>query len=85
MRRSVEFALANPVSSFDYVKKHAQEMDEEVRRKHIELYVNEFSVDLGKTGRKAIEVFFEKALQAGIIHSVPKNIFVNSSVEVSSL
>ena len=79
MKRSVEFAFANPDSSFDYVKKHAQEMDEEVRRKHIALYVNSYSVDLGTGGRKAIEIFFEKAVQVGIISVIPENIFVNQS------
>lgn len=38
----------------DYVKAHAQEMSEEVMRKHIELYVNDFSADMGEAGRKAI-------------------------------
>src|SRR5258706_516472 len=81
VRRSVEFAMANPGSSYDYVKQHAQEMDEEVRKKHIALYVNGHSVDLGTGGRKAIEIFFDKALQFGIIHSIPGNIFWNTCVE----
>src|SRR5258706_4831984 len=80
VRRSVEFAMANPGSSYDYVKQHAQEMDEEVRKKHIALYVNGHSVDLGTGGRKAIEIFFDKALQFGIIHSIPGNIFLNTTV-----
>jgi len=79
VRRSIEFALANPASSYDYVKMHAQEMDEEVRRKHIALYVNKYSIELGKEGRKAIEIFFEKALQAGAINSIPENIFLTQS------
>jgi len=79
VRRSVEFALANPGSSSDYVKLHAQEMDEEVRKKHIALYVSKYSIDLGADGRKAIEIFFEKVLQAGIISSIPENIFVQTS------
>lgn len=42
-----------------YVKEHAQEMDENVMRQHIELYVNDFSLDLGEEGRKAIEKLYE--------------------------
>jgi 1,4-dihydroxy-6-naphthoate synthase len=84
VRKSVAFAMANPASSYDYVKKHAQEMDEEVRKKHIALYVNNYSVDLGAGGRKAIEIFFEKALQTGIINSIPGNIFLNPVAELSS-
>jgi 1,4-dihydroxy-6-naphthoate synthase len=83
MRRSVEFAFANPSASNEYVKQHAQEMDETVRRKHIALYVNDFSVSLGEKGRRAIEVFFDKAIQSGIIKSMPENIFVNQVTELS--
>ncbi|MBA2744916.1 MAG: 1,4-dihydroxy-6-naphthoate synthase [Flavisolibacter sp.] len=55
IRESLEYAQQHyPVIS-DYVKKHAQEMDENIMRKHIELYVNDFSLDLGDQGKKAIE------------------------------
>lgn len=84
MRRSVEYAMANPESSFEFVKQNAQEMEEEVRRKHIALYVNEYSVNLGEKGRKAMEVFFNKALQAGIINVLPESIFVNNIAELSN-
>ena len=59
IRRSVEFAFANPDSSKAFVKKHAQEMNDEVIKQHINLYVNEFSLSLGKKGRKALDVFLE--------------------------
>jgi 1,4-dihydroxy-6-naphthoate synthase len=39
----------------DYVIKHAQEMSEDVMRSHIDLYVNDYSISLGKKGRSAIE------------------------------
>ncbi|HLG36446.1 MAG TPA: 1,4-dihydroxy-6-naphthoate synthase [Bacteroidia bacterium] len=84
MRRSVEFAFANPDSSYGYVKLYAQEMDEEVRRKHIALYVNDFSISLGEKGRRAIEIFFQRALKAGMISSVPENIFMNQAGELSA-
>lgn len=70
LRKSVEFAFAHPQSSFQYVKEHAQEMSEEVRKKHIELYVNSYSTDLGETGKKAIHEMFN------IIGETDKNIFV---------
>lgn len=77
MRRSVEYAIAHPESGYAYVKQHAQEMEEAVRRKHIELYVNNFSVDLGNKGRRAVEIMFEKAVEKGMMLSIPENIFVN--------
>ena len=60
LRRSVEYAFENPNSSADYVQCHAQEMGKEVVDAHINLYVNNYSVSLGKKGRKAVEVVFEK-------------------------
>ena len=54
IRRSVEFAFAHPDSSKDFVKQHAQEMEDEVIQKHVHLYVNEFSLKLGEEGKKAI-------------------------------
>jgi 1,4-dihydroxy-6-naphthoate synthase len=55
MRASVEFAFANPLASKEFVALHAQEMDAAVCQLHIDLYVNEFSVDMGEEGSKAVE------------------------------
>lgn len=68
IRKSVEFAFANPESSMGYVKAHAQEMSEEVMKKHIALYVNKFSVDLGEEGKKAVELMFMKANETGLFN-----------------
>lgn len=54
IRRSLEFAFANYPELPTYVRDNAQEMDEDVMRRHIGLYVNEFSLSLGKDGRAAI-------------------------------
>lgn len=77
LRKSVEFAFANPKSSLAFVKAHAQEMSEEVMYKHIELYVNNYSIDLGKEGKRAINVLFDKALDIGLISKLPEEIFLN--------
>jgi 1,4-dihydroxy-6-naphthoate synthase len=55
IRASVEYAFAHPDASASFVREHAQEMSPEVCRKHIDLYVNEFSIDLGEEGRAALE------------------------------
>jgi 1,4-dihydroxy-6-naphthoate synthase len=67
MRQSVEYAFAHRESSREFVRAHAQEMSEEVMRQHIDLYVNEYSVDLGPDGRRAVELLFERAAAAGIV------------------
>ena len=54
MKRSVEYALRNPDAAMGFVKNNAQEMGEDVIKKHITLYVNDFTLDLGVEGRKAI-------------------------------
>ena len=59
-RRSVEFAFANPDASLPFVREHAQEMSEQVMRQHIDLYVNEYSVDLGPDGRRAVNLLLER-------------------------
>jgi 1,4-dihydroxy-6-naphthoate synthase len=61
IRRSVEYAFAHPEASAGYVRAHAQELSPEVCRQHIELYVNEFSVDIGDDGLAAIEALVERA------------------------
>lgn len=55
IRKSIEYSFKHYPELSDYIKAHAQEMDEEVMRKHIELYVNDFSIDQGEKGRAAIE------------------------------
>jgi 1,4-dihydroxy-6-naphthoate synthase len=67
IRRSVEHAFAHPADWKDYVRAHAQEMDEAVQRQHINLYVNRFTVDLGDEGERAIHELFARARAAGII------------------
>lgn len=54
LRRSIEYAFANPSASRDYVKAHARELEDDVIDKHIALFVNEFSLSLGAQGRHAI-------------------------------
>jgi 1,4-dihydroxy-6-naphthoate synthase len=76
LRRSVEFAFANPKSGLEFIRSHAQEMSEEVMYKHIELYVNQYSVDLGVEGRKAIQLLFDTALEKGIIPQIGQEIFL---------
>ncbi|NUN99501.1 MAG: 1,4-dihydroxy-6-naphthoate synthase [Saprospiraceae bacterium] len=67
LHRSVAFARQNPLAPLDYVRRHAQEMDTEVMYRHIDLYVNEFTLDLGAEGRMAVERLFGMAQERGLI------------------
>jgi 1,4-dihydroxy-6-naphthoate synthase len=59
IKKSVEYAFQNYPQITEYVRCHAQEMSESVMRQHIDLYVNNFSIDLGIEGRKAVETLLE--------------------------
>ena len=76
LRRSVEYAFAHRTASLDYVREHAQEMDQDVMYKHIDLYVNQYSVDLGPEGRRAVELLFDKAATTGIIPALSGSLFL---------
>jgi 1,4-dihydroxy-6-naphthoate synthase len=76
LQKSVEYAFENPKSAYLYIKKHAQEMDEEVMYKHIDLYVNNYTLDLGNDGKEAIKGLYEKASSLGIIPPMNQQIFL---------
>ena len=78
MRRSVEYAFAHPDASRAFVRAHAQEMDEDVMRRHIELYVNEYSIDLGEEGRRAVKRLFQQAEDVGLIARSDVELFVGT-------
>ena len=79
MQRSVEYAFANREASLPYVRAHAQEMSEEVMYQHIDLYVNEYSVDLGSQGRNAVQVLFNRAHAAGLVPDVRRDLFLEGA------
>jgi 1,4-dihydroxy-6-naphthoate synthase len=56
---SARRALASGAALSDFVRRHAQEMDEAVMRQHIALYVNDFSVEMGDAGRRAVRTLLE--------------------------
>lgn len=60
MHRSVIYAMENPEMVMDFVRKHAQEMDTEVMKQHISLYVNSYTADLGSKGRDAVLAFTDE-------------------------
>ena len=76
IRKSVEYAFAHPADSKPFIKEHAQEMDEAVMQKHIDLYVNQYSIDLGDLGKKAVDLLMNKAKEMGVIKNVNNELFV---------
>ncbi|WP_236610020.1 MULTISPECIES: 1,4-dihydroxy-6-naphthoate synthase [Desulfotignum] len=67
IRKSIDHAFAHPDLGAEYIRRHAQEMDDTVIRQHIDLYVNDYSKDLGETGEQAVTAFFSYARKTGMI------------------
>ena len=67
LRQSVRQAMKNPGAANEFIKLHAQELDDQVISDHISLFVNEFTLSLGQTGMRAIEVLEERARCQGIL------------------
>lgn len=76
VRKSVEYALAYPAASREFVRCYAQEMNEIVRNQHIQLYVNNYSVNLGDIGKQAITTLFAWARRNKLIHKINENLFL---------
>ncbi|MEY3051188.1 MAG: hypothetical protein RLY31_973 [Bacteroidota bacterium] len=77
LERSVRFALQHPLGAMSFVRQYAQEMDESVMNSHISLYVNDYSVNLGETGRSAVLRLFDVAMAKGVIPVTDQEIFMH--------
>jgi 1,4-dihydroxy-6-naphthoate synthase len=74
----VEYAFAHRDASRDFVRANAQEMSEDVMYQHIDLYVNQYSIDLGEEGKRAVEILFARGKAAGIIPDSKENLFLTT-------
>ena len=76
VRKSLEYALNNPQGTVAYMRQFAQSMDQEVLDAHLKTFVNEYSVELGEEGKRAIKILIDKSIAAGLINDVPLDYFV---------
>ena len=77
IKRSIEYSLENYPEISSYVISHSHELSEDVMRKHIELYVNDFSIDLKDKGRDAVQKFLEIYANNNAVKTIHTNdIFV---------
>lgn len=80
IKQSVEYAFAHYPLLTDYVRQHSQEMEESVMRQHIDLYVNNYSIDLGLTGKQAVRKLLSVYHQINPGHQPSANdLFVESA------
>jgi 1,4-dihydroxy-6-naphthoate synthase len=76
IRKSIEYAFANYPLITNYVKQHSQEMEESVMRQHIDLYVNNYSIQLGSEGKRAVKKLLEVYNKVNNSTAVYDNVFV---------
>lgn len=76
IRASLKFARENPDQIINYVREHAVEMKDDVMKKHIELYVNDFTDDIGDEGIAAVRELFKRAQAAQILPETTEPQFV---------
>lgn len=76
LKSSISYSLKNRNESMDYIKQHSQELSDEVINQHINLYVNDFSIDIADEGEKAIKELLSRAEHAGIIPKSQQSFFI---------
>ncbi len=76
LRESIEYAFSNRHETGFYIKKHSQELEDKVIEQHINLYVNNYSLDIGDDGIHAVEELFRMAEEMGIIKKSPMKLFI---------
>lgn len=76
LRKSIEFAWKNPQEPLQFIRKYAQEIEDDVMYNHIKLYVNDFTLDLSDEGRRSIRYLLDKGAEIGFSPKVGDDIFV---------
>lgn len=77
LKKSIAYSWQHYPALSEFVTDNAQEMEEAVMRQHINLYVNEYTTDLGAEGKKAVAALFAKALAQNIVakEEIPDSLF----------
>lgn len=77
IKKSVQQAMKDPVSTLPFIKNYSDELDEDVISQHISLYVNDYSIKMGKKGQDAIKRLFAEGSKAGCFSMPENDIFVS--------
>jgi 1,4-dihydroxy-6-naphthoate synthase len=81
IKKSIQYAYSKYPVLNDYIRNHSQEMSEDVMRKHIDLYVNHYSLDLGNIGKDAVKKLISVYNKANNLEVSTENIFVTSVLQ----
>lgn len=77
IRQSLALARRDPAGAMAYIRRHAGELDEQVMRAHIDLYVNDFSDQLGAEGERAVAEFIRRGREAGILPASSRRLLLD--------
>jgi 1,4-dihydroxy-6-naphthoate synthase len=77
VRSSVQYAFEHPQDSKQFIKSHSQELSDEVISAHIELYVNDYSINLGTKGRQGVNTFFAELINNNYIRHFDNSIYID--------
>ena len=80
IHQSILYAQSHPSEGKNYIREHAQEMNDKVIESHISLYVNDFSLNLGSEGKKAIDYLLQKGSECGLLPELTSPIFIDTTV-----
>ncbi|MEW6326256.1 MAG: 1,4-dihydroxy-6-naphthoate synthase [Thermodesulfobacteriota bacterium] len=69
LKENIQYAFSHREEPMEYIRKHAQELEDEVIRKHINLYVNSFTLDLGEEGIQAVRHMLKMGYDKGVFKS----------------
>jgi 1,4-dihydroxy-6-naphthoate synthase len=77
LKKSIEYARSHPDTVRGYIRRHARELDDRVMQAHIDLYVNEYTLDYGPDGEAAVADLLERAARAGIAPDLALPLFAD--------
>jgi len=78
IRLSIEYARGHRIEALATMRRHAQEMEDDVLWKHVEIYVNDATIDLGPVGTRALAELARRAGESGLLPrgTAPLEVFV---------
>lgn len=78
IRKSVAYGFSNRQETKEYIRSHSQEIEDSVIERHIQLYVNDYSLDIGDDGVHAVQELFRRAAALGIVPPSSQPLFLGS-------
>jgi 1,4-dihydroxy-6-naphthoate synthase len=78
LKRSIEYGLAHRAEALAHAQQYSRGLDDGTTDRFVGMYVNQFTVDFGPAGRRAVTVLLERAQQAGLVPRVPALAFVSA-------